>query len=316
MESFFLGLVVDSTETSALLYDDQGKRRAATVLPNKDFSSSRELLRTATLASFEAARDGLLVGAVGLSGLDSAAHRQSAARMLAGMMPSNSLVLVGDFLEMTLAGATDFQPGRLFYSCSEAAVASLDQRGNFAKAEAPRDPMGAEGSALWLGTRTLLVLTRMMTGKMAIEPRLVQAVEGFFGFSLEEGLAGLAGIEPERVKGLSQVTLELSTYPDPVPACRALVLQACRRLRSLAAELPNPAGSWYQGSGLVGSLREELAQQLELHEWNECRAGAVEGAVGLAQAGHRVRDDLPETGVTDLSPLVWQKAFQSGRPNP
>ena len=316
MESFYLGLVVDSTETSALLYDDQGKKRAATVLPNKDFSSSRELLRTATLASFEAARDGQLVAAVGLSGLDSAAHRQSAARMLSALMPANSLVLVGDYLEMTLAGAADFQPGRLFYSCSDAAVVTLDGRGNFSKAESARDPMGAEGSALWLGTRTLLLVTRMLTGKMDAEPRLVRAVERFFDTSLEGVMASLAGIEPERVKGLSQVTLELSTYPDPVPACRALVLQACRRLRGLAGELANPGGSWYQGSGLIGSLRDELAQQLELHEWSESRAGAVEGAVGLARAGHRVRDDLPETGVTDLSPLVWQMALQSGRPNP
>ncbi len=305
----YMGLVVLPEQVCSLVSDEDGRELARFQAENDHDGSTVDRLKSAIKPCLEALdSDTPLTVMVGLPGLESAAMREAAARLLDTLFPASTRLLLGHSLEAVVAGGVGNQPGTVFYSGLGAGVARVDERGEFRKAEPVADPLGQEGSGTWIGTRTIKVAAYMMDGKIAHEERLIGAIEDHFQTDVGTLLTNLVQgrLGPRQVCSLAQVTMKLALYPKPIASCRALILQACRSLRNLADELGQASlPVTYHGSSLSSVIRDELSS----YPWQEPLSSPVEGAVRLARAGQTVADDLPAEGVAHLNPWIWTQAL-------
>lgn len=293
----FLGVLSDSVRTRAILADASGRELARSTVEHARFGHSRELFEevlTQTLAGQETSQ---LVAAVALPQLLSPAHRRSAAELLRRVFPSHSRVLLCDRWEAALAGSLGSQSGVLVFCGREAAVARADAEGNFARVEASPELLGGEGSGLWLGTRTLQMAARMAMGRMPVSERLEAVLTSHFGFAgLEEFVAqaDVRPLDPEQVTALGTRVVELAAYPEPDPACRALVLQAARRLGQLIENVIGPEEgelvASHGGQTLHGTLLEEIRKTFPQLRFQPPKQDELEGSLQLARAGANLED--------------------------
>ena len=286
MSCHHLAIVGDHLVTEAVLADQLGQEVVRRKTKNSNHQSSVALFESLLEPMAEVIGQDTLYAAVGLSGLESEAHRGSAISLLERVLPEQTQGVLIDEMEAELAGALRATPGVLFRSSLRAEVAVVDHQGAFWKRASETDVLGAEGSSLWLGTRLLQILARMLTGKMAESPRLMNGTLGLLGLDREGLNARLqAPWEEAEVAKLAGLAVSLAQYPEPELACRALVLQASRRLSGLVqghSELPNLAS--YSGATLVGAFLEALQQEHPEMLWCAPESDALAGGLLFAKA--------------------------------
>ncbi|MBI3924047.1 MAG: hypothetical protein HY319_00765 [Armatimonadetes bacterium] len=316
MNALYLGIRSDSVRTEAVLADAAGRHLARASHANADSCSSRQLLERLLeeVLLGQPEPHPPLIAAVAVPGLLTSAHRRSAAELLREVFRGHASAVLCDELEPALAGGLGCKPGMLVRSGMQATVARVDEEGRFLRTESPSEPLGQEGSGLWLGTRTLQLAARMFEGRLPHSVRLDQALRTHFSSaSMGELLHRIEQQAPgaEGVTELGSIAIELAGLPDPDPACRALVMRASRRLagliREAAGEAPELATTW-TGSALHGALLEELRKDLPSAEWIEPIHSDLEGCLMLARASARCRWD---DWIEDMGRGLWLAALQA-----
>ncbi len=334
MCALFLGVRADSTYTEAILAGSDGRRWGQVLIPNAEARSTRELLERAFQESsidFPGTIPSL-TAVMALPGLSTPALRRAAADMVKSILPTDSRIVLCDEMEPLLAGMLEGRPGYLVRSGSDAAVAFVDEQGVFRRVEHDPDPLGQEGSGLWLGTRTLQLGARIREGRMEATPRLVGLLIGHFRQPTLEDLWDTLmtqAPDPPAILQLARATVALAEFPTPEPACRALVVRTARRLGELvdrAQEMapdgsePSPrSGALYatwSGATLEGALLDELKRQKQHLEWLPPRADGLTGCLLLARALH-LRSVNHENLVSDVDPGLWSTVLtNSNTPSP
>ncbi len=315
MSQLLLGLRADPAHTEATLVTTEGRTWGQVRIPNAQASSSRELLERAFQeASIELPGPIPALRAVmALPGLRSDALRRSAAETVRSILPSGSQVLLCDELEPVLANAFLGHPGVLLWSDLEAAVGHLDENGVFTRHSEEPDPLGQEGSGLWLGTRTLQLTARLLEGRLPESPRLSQALTSHFAQpSVEEVWSAImaAPPDPTGLTELSLQTIRLAEHPEPEPSCRALVVRAGRRLGELLDRIPTETDRPFQavGSGrsAVGALLQEVQSQNDRFLWSSPPdTKELDGCLLLARTLEEPSSNSPETKVEIASTKQW-----------
>lgn len=319
MSRLLLGLRADPTHTEATLTTSEGKVWGYVRLPNACASSSRELLERAFQESCIELPGPIppLVAVMALPGLRSEALRRSAAETVRSILPQGSHSLICDELEPLIALHFRGSPGVLLWSDLEAAVGHLDEEHVFTRYCEDHDPLGQEGSGLWLGTRTLQLTARLLEGRLPDSQRLSQILtEHFAQSSVREVWEQVMSEPPDAVSlmELAQRTIALARHPEPEPSCRALVVRAGRRLGDLLAQVPDTTkeslGASWGGRSATGSLLQEVQEQNPRFRWLAAPPeGALEGCLLLCRAV--IAEDIsPEarepSSVEDTSPKHWQ----------
>lgn len=315
MSQLLLGLRADPSHTEATLVAAGGQVWGRVRIPNAQASSSRELLERA----FQEASIELpgpippLVAVMALPGLRTGPLRRSAAETVRAILPQGSRALICDELEPVLAVHLQGAPGLLLWSDLEAAVAQLDSDLVYTRHSEEPDPLGQEGSGLWLGTRTLQLTARLLEGRLPESSRLSEILAAHFGQPTVSDVWEQVMSEPPDADGLTELalrTIELARNPEPEPSCRALVVRAARRLGELLsrAELPaseNLAASW-GGRTAVGALLDEVKEQNSHLGWRPPLHGdPLSGCLRLAQTVEE-SVDLAETSVDDITSTHWR----------
>ena len=314
MNQLYLGLRADPSHTEATLVSSEGNIWGRVKIPNAQASSSRELLERA----FQEASIELpgpippLVAVMALPGLRSQPLRRSAAETVRAILPRGSRALICDELEPLMALHFQGSPGVLVWSDLEAAVGHLDEEFVFTRHCEEPDPLGQEGSGLWLGTRTLQLTARLREGRLPETKRLVEALAQHFGRSSVHEVWDQVMSEPPDAVFLTELasrTIELAHQANPDPACRALVVRAARRLGDLLARIPadsaRPRRASWAGRSAIGSLLQQVQEQNPDLEWlSEPPSGALEGCLLLAQTVLS-KPVTQESTVEDLAPKHW-----------
>lgn len=315
MCALLLGLRADATHTEAVVTETCGRHWGYVQIPNSQARSSRELLERAFQ---EASIDypgpiPPLVTVAALPGLDSEPLRKAAAETVRSVLPTGSRVVLCDELEALLAGALGGEPGHVLSSGHQAGVGSISRDGIFTRTEEPPELMGQEGSGLWLGTRTLQLAARLREGRLPETPRLVSALTEHFGMATLQDVWDTVMMEapdPLSIVALAERTIQLSEFPDPEPACRALVVRAARRLSELLtmAHQDNDgetATSWH-GVSATGALLEEVRRQTPELDWRKPRSSGLEGCLFMARVYGEGGLGEGESLVVDAGPSLWQ----------
>lgn len=315
MSQLLLGLRADPSHTEATVVSSEGKVWGKVRIPNAQASSSRELLERA----FQEAALELpgpippLLAVVALPGLRSGALRRSAAETVRAILPQGSQALICDELEPVLAVHLQGAPGLLLWSDLEAAVAQLDSDLLYTRHCEEPDPLGQEGSGLWLGTRTLQLTARLLEGRLPENSRLNEILPAHFGQATVRDVWEQVMSDPPDANELTELalrTIELARHPEPEPSCRALVVRAARRLGELLARaeisaVPNLVATW-AGRTAVGALLEEVQEQNSRLDWRSPFPGdPLTGCLQLAQTlGGLVAQ--AETSVDDIASMHWR----------
>jgi N-acetylglucosamine kinase-like BadF-type ATPase len=312
--ALLLGVRADSTHTEAVLANFSGQPFGYVMIPNGEARSSRELLERAFQeASIEYSGPiPPLVAVMALPGLHSAPIRRAAGETVRAVLPAGSRAILCDQLEAVLAAGLHGEPGHVLSVGHEAAVASVTAQGVFSRTEEPAEIMGQEGSGLWLGTRTLQLAARLREGRLPDAPRLVGLLTEHFGkSSLQEVWDTVMADAPDAISitALAERTITLSEFPDPEPACRALVVRAARRLCDLLAQAMTESegetlATWH-GRSAMGALLDEVHRQTPEMRWQAPRMGALAGCLFMGRAyGER---DLGEgeCQVEEAGPPLW-----------
>lgn len=221
--------------------------------------------------------------------------------------------------EAELAGALGGRPGVVVHSGMRAYAMAVNAGGQALRVQQTDEVLGEEGSALWLSSRALRMAVQGEAGRMQRSERLHRTLLACFAAdSLDELVIRFESgqISREEMAGFIPSMLHLGAYPDPEPACRALLLQASRRLATLArtatekAEIAGPAAGSWTGSTMHAPLTEILVDDvkhtLDGISWASPRADAVEGALMLASAVARAKASPGPVG-----PRVWQALLQA-----
>lgn len=314
MCALLLGVRADSTHTEAVLADSSGRPFGRVQIPNGEARSSRELLERAFQeASIEySGRIPPLIAVMGLPGLHSESLRRAAAETVRKVLPAGSRAVLCDQLEPLLAGALEGEPGHVVVSGHDAGVGSLRRDGHFSRTDEPPDMMGQEGSGLWLGTRTLQLTARLLEGRLPESARLVSALtEHFQKPNLQEVWDTVMAEAPDaiNVTALAARTIALAEFPDPEPACRALVVRAARRLSELLAAASQDSdgetlASWH-GRTATGALLDEVRRQTPEMRWQTPRFGGLDGCLFMARAYQSQTLGEGECQVEDAGPGLW-----------
>jgi N-acetylglucosamine kinase-like BadF-type ATPase len=283
-------------------------------IANGEARSSRELLERAFQ---EASIDYSgpippLVAVMALPGLHSEAIRRAAAETVRSVLPAGSRALLCDQLEPLLAGGLEGQAGHVLSSGHEAGVGSVSRDGVFTRTEEPSDIMGQEGSGLWLGTRTLQLAARLLEGRLPESARLVGALtEHFQRRTLHDVWETVMAEAPDAISimALAERTIDLAGFPNPEPACRALVVRAARRLGDLLAQARvdnegETLTTWH-GRSATGALLDEVFRQTADLRWQPPRVGGLEGCLFMARAFGDNGVGHGESLVEDAGPAIW-----------
>lgn len=314
MCALLLGVRADSTHTEAVLANSSGRPFGHVQIPNREASSSRELLERAFQeASIEYSGPiPPLVAVMGLPGLRSEPLRRAAAETVRKVLPAGSRALLCDQLEPLLAGGLEGQPGHVVSSGHDAGVGSVTVEGVFTRTDEPPDMMGQEGSGLWLGTRTLQLTARLLEGRLPESTRLVSALtEHFQRRTLQDVWDTVMAEAPDAVSvtALAARTIALAELPDPEPACRALVVRAARRLCDLLATAKEDGdgetlATWH-GHTATGALLDEVLRQTPEMRWQAPRFGGLDGCLFMARAYEPADLGQGECRVEDAGPGLW-----------
>lgn len=314
MCALLLGVRADSADTEAILADSGGQPWGHVSIPNGEARSTRELLERA----FQEASINYpgtippLVAVMALPGLSSAPLRRAAAETVRTVLPLGSRAVLCDDLEPLLAGGLEGQSGYLVTSGKEAAVGTVDQQGVFVRVDEPQDPLGQEGSGLWLGTRTLQLAARLLDGRLPPNERLVQALtEHFDRRSIQDVWDAVMAEAPDArtIIALAGRTIHLANTVNPEPACRALVVRAARRLSELVAhaqqqEDVESLATWH-GATATGALLEEVVRQTPELKWQPPHFGALDGCLFMARSRGDQGLGQGESQVDDAGPGLW-----------
>lgn len=315
MKTLFLGIRADRLTTEAVLTDDSGHSLSRVLVPNSEARSTRELL---SRVYQEAIQDhsGSLTAAVALPGLFTEPLRRAATDTVRSVLPQGSAVLLCDELEALLAGALGGRPGLVARSGHDAAIGRVTDEGLFSRTEEEFDPLGQEGSVLWLGTRTLQLAVRILEGRLPPSPRLEGLLkEHFNSVTLGQIVENLEHQAPdaENIAELGRRTLELSAFPDPEPACRALVIRATRKFSELLEQAVHPeedlAGVLHD-SAAHEVFREEVVRQSPRISWQESHSSPLDGALLLAEAYARLVSDGGSEPEREIGAEVWRAAMK------
>ena len=194
----------------------------------------------------------------------------------------------------------------------QAEAASVDLEGKFRKSANPTETLGAEGSGLWLGTRLMQVLAKMTTGRLQPSERLLAAASAKLQVQ-PDGLGSrlTARWEEHEVVSLAGVAIALAEYPEPETACRALVLQASRRLSELSDAFGQvgPLAS-YSGQTVQGAFLDALQNEHPQFLWCAPERDPLQGAVLFAEAALPQLEKESSGWVFSDSEL-WQELFRS-----
>ncbi len=297
-----------------MLADSNGQTYGQVTIPNGEARSSKELLQRAFQeASIEYSGPiPPLVAVVGLPGLHSTALRRAAGETVRSVLPAGSRVALCDELEPLLAGGLAGNAGHILVAGQQACVGTVNREGLFSRTEEPEDMMGQEGSGLWLGTRTLQLAARLLDGRLPETPRLVEALTSHFGkSSLPEVWDSVMTEAPSAtvITDLALRTISLAEFPDPEPACRALVVRAARRLFELVqratADNEGLNLATYHGVSARGALLEEVFRQTPEHDWHPPHLGGLEGCLFLGRVCGEPGAAEGETVVEDVGPALW-----------
>ncbi len=335
MSQLLLGLRADPTHTEATLVSTEGKVWGRVRIPNAQANSSRQLLERA----FQEASIDLpgpippLLSVMALPGLRSEGLRRSAAETVRSILPPGSQALICDELEPVMANAFLGRPGVLLWSDLEAAVAHLDADGVFTRHSENPDPLGQEGSGLWLGTRMLQLTARLLEGRLPESQRLSQALTSHFGqISVHQVWDEVMASPPDPITltQLSLRTIDLAEHPNPEPSCRALVVRAARRLGELLDRVSlnpeQPCQAIGTGRAAIGSLLQEVQAQNSQFHWTPTHPESeLEGCLLLARSLQDSDLGQGETAVEVASPKHWialreiaaefaQEQLQTARP--
>ncbi len=325
MSRLLLGLRADPSHTEATLVASDGKVWGHVRIPNACASSSRELLERAFQESCIELPGPIppLVAVMALPGLRSEALRRSAAETVRSILPSGSHALICDELEPIVALHFQGRPGVLVWSDLEAAVGHLDGDHVFTRYCEDPDPLGQEGSGLWLGTRTLQLTARLLEGRLPDSQRLSQILtEHFRQSSVREVWEQIMSDPPDALSltELAQRTIAMARHPEPEPSCRALVVRAGRRLGDLLSRVPDTSNESFEaswsGRSATGSLLQEVQEQNSRFRWlAEPPQGVLEGCLLLCRTVNLDNISPETTSVEDASPKHWQALSQlSERP--
>lgn len=316
MDPLLLAVRADSMQTQAILSDTSGQVYGRAKVANGEASTTLELLRRvyeeATVSYLGIIPP--LRAIVALPGLNSASVRRSAADLVKAILPRGSRILLCDELEPLLAAGLGGESGLLLVSGHQAVVGSVDLRGVFRRTEDPLHELGQEGSALWLGTRTLQLIARLREGRLPTGQRLPSLFyEHFNQDNLCDIWNSLMDDPPdaENILKLAQKSVRLAAFPDPEPACRALVVRGARRLADLivqaqaeASELTKLATCY--GNTASGALLDEVKRQTEDLLWATFLRSELEGCIFMARCHHRFPSDLEqEYEVDEASASLW-----------
>lgn len=320
MRTNYLGIRADQVYTEGVLADTNGQVYGRTRVPNGEARSSRELLARVYQ---ECTQDhtGPVTAAVALPGLFTQPLRLAARETVRSVLPEGCPVLLCDELEAVLAGALEGSPGLVARSDHDAAIGRVDEEGQFQRIEAEFDPLGQEGSALWLGTRTLQLAMRILEGRLPPSPRLEGLLNGHFGsITLAQLMHNMEQEAPdaEKIIALGRRTMELSTFPDPEPACRALLMRASRKFSELLEEAAVDGKEWRGvlcGSATLEAFRDEVVRQNPNISWQEGKRSPLDGCLLLAEAYADLIHDSGSEPTGDFAPQVWVRAGrQASRP--
>ncbi len=310
-----LGVRADSTHTEAVLADSGGHIYGRVNIPNAQARSSRELLERAFQeASIEYSGPiPSLVAVMALPGLHTPPLRRAAAETVRAVLPSGSRAVLCDELEAVLAAGLGGRPGHVLCSGHDAGVGSVSQQGVFARTEEPAEIMGQEGSGLWLGTRTLQLAARLRDGRLPETPRLVALLTDHFGkSSLQDVWDFVMADSPDAsdVVTLAARTIALADFPDPEPACRALVVRAARRLSELLVQAHRDSEgetltTWH-GRSATGALLDEVRRQTPELDWQSPRLGALDGCLFIGRTYGEDGLGEGESQVEESGPSLWQ----------
>lgn len=314
MCALLLGLRADSTTTEAVLAHSDGRTFGQVTIPNGEARSSKELLERAFQ---EASIDypGLippLVAVVALPGLHTVGLRRAAGETVSSVLPSGSHIALCDELEPLLAGGLSGHPGHVLSVGQQAAVGTVSRDGVFSRTEEPEEMMGQEGSGLWIGTRTLQLAARLLEGRLPDTPRLVGALTRHFDqSSLQDVWDSVMAEAPDAgaITALASRTISLAEFPDPEPACRALVVRAARRLSELVlrATEDNDGLSLGITHGVCakGALLDEVLRQTPNHDWHPAHLGPLDGCLHMARvySAQGLKED--DGSVVDVGQTLW-----------
>jgi N-acetylglucosamine kinase-like BadF-type ATPase len=283
-------------------------------IPNGEARSSRELLERAFQEASIEYPGPLppLLAVMALPGLSTLPLRRAAAETVRAVLPAGSRAILCDDMEPLLAGGLEGEAGFLLNSGKEAGVGSVDEHGVFSRVDEPPEPLGQEGSGLWLGTRTLQLAARLLEGRLPESSRLVAALtQHFQRRSLHEVWDGVMAEAPDAatILALAGRTIALAEFPDPEPACRALVVRAARRLSDLLgqarADAPSAARATWHGSTATGALLDEVVRQTPDLDWQPPRRGGLDGCLYMARAFGEAGLGEGECRVEDAGPGLW-----------
>jgi N-acetylglucosamine kinase-like BadF-type ATPase len=283
-------------------------------IPNGEARSSKELLERAFQ---EASIDYSgpippLVAVMALPGLHTGPIRRAAAETVRAVLPAGSRAVLCDQLEPLLAGGLGGEAGHILSTGHEAGVGSVSRDGVFTRTEEPPDMMGQEGSGLWLGTRTLQLAARLLEGRIPESARLIAALTDHFQKrSLHDVWDKVMAEAPDAlsITALAGRTIALADFPDPEPACRALVVRAARRLSELLAQALSenegePLATWH-GRSATGALLDEVFRQTRDLRWQPPRLGGLDGCLFMARAFGERGLGQGECQVEDAGPGLW-----------
>lgn len=315
MRPYHLAIRADHTVTRAILQDDLGQTVGRSQIQNATANSSKELL-SQLYQECNGGQEGPLHAVVALPGLFTTPLRRAAAETVREALPHGCRLLLCDELEAVVAGALGGAPGLVARSGFDAAIGRISAEGEFTRTEEEFDPLGQEGSALWLGTRTLQVAVRMLEGRLPPSPRLEGMLHQHFGsVTLGQLLHNLETQTPpaDVITELGRRTVALSAFPDPEPACRALVVRASRKFSELLAlacgEQQQDLRGVLHDSAAQEPFRDEVVRQSQGVRWEDAQGDAMEGCLILARAMSRLSEQeiLDES---ELAPLVWREAMK------
>ncbi len=312
MTDYRLAVIGNPETTEAAVFEAGGQEVVRRRVTNREFESSVELLECLLNPLEEWLLGPGLIAAVALRDLDTEVQRRSAARLLDRVLPQNTRGVLIDELEAELAGALRATPGVLFRSAMQAEAATVDVEGEFRKSSNPTETLGAEGSGLWLGTRLMQVLAKMTSGRIQPSQRLLAAASEMLQVQ-PDGLGSRlsARWEEHEVVSLARVAIALAEYPEPETACRALVLQASRRLSELSYEFGTvgPLAS-YSGLTVQGAFLDALQNEHPDFLWCAPDRDPVGGAVLFAEAA-RPYLEQNSNGWVFSGPELWQDLFRA-----
>lgn len=310
--NYHLAIIGGAETTEAAVFEAGGPEVVRRRVQNREFDNSVELLECLLNPLEEWLVDQEVYAAVALRALEHEPHRRAAARLMDRVLPEGCKGVLLDELEAELAGALRATPGVLFRSALQAEAATVDVDGNFRKSANPSEMLGAEGSGLWLGTRLMQVMAKMMRGRLEPSQRLLEAASQ----QLQVEPDGLqyrltSRWEEHEVVSLAGVAIALADYPEPDTACRALVLQASRRLSELSHGFGEvgPLAS-YSGLTVRGAFLDCLQNEHPDLLWCAPDRDPIEGAVLFVEAA-RSQFEQDSSPWLFSNEQLWQELFRS-----